>query len=275
VKEYRPLLLQTLDVRMPGLRLLRLRLNRHLPDADRLDEHRHKFHQTLCYLSGRGELRAGGRIHDVRPGTLALIPPGATHGFRETFGRRPLAVAVDFLIEKAAGGEVRTVQMGSADTARLRHHLAAIARIHKPAAPDSRLVAASEALAILDLQLRALGVLASPPTHTPPYVRKFLALLADESNNDVPVSRLAAQAGYQPDYLNRKFKESTGLTLQQQRDAIRLEKARRALVRGLPVATAAQRAGFDDANYFTRWFKRQTGLPPNRYRSCTSTAATV
>ncbi|GAB4177776.1 MAG: AraC family transcriptional regulator [Terrimicrobiaceae bacterium] len=266
MKEYRPLLLQTLDVRMPGLRLLRLRLNRHLPDADRLEEHRHKFHQTLCYLSGRGELRAGGKAHDVRPGSLALIPPGATHGFRETFGRRPLAVAVDFVMEKPATSEVRIIQMGSSDTARLRRHLAAIAHIHKPAAPDSRLVAASEVLAILDIQLRALGVLASSPSYTPPYVRKFLALLADESNNDVPVSRLAARAGYQPDYLNRKFKESTGLTLQQQRDSLRLEKARRALNSGLPVADAAQRAGFVDANYFTRWFKRQTGLPPSRYK---------
>ena len=57
----------------------------------------------------------------------------------------------------------------------------------------------------------------------------------------------------------------TGLTLIQQRDAIRLDRAKRLIRQGLPIATVAARAGFDDSNYFSRWFKRHTGMPPSHY----------
>lgn len=266
MKDYRPLLLQTLDVRLPGLHLRRLRLNRHLPDADALDEHRHAFSQTLCYLSGRGTLSARGTAYDVLPGATVLVPRSVTHGFREAAGRRPLALAIDFELRGAAKAGVRVCQLNQSEEARLRHHLSSISRIKDPAATDSRLLAASAALAILDIQLRALGLLPGRAAFTPPYVKAFERLVTAPETALLPISELAARAGYQADYLNRRHKQATGLTLLQQRNLVRLSRAKRLLARGLPVSEAALGAGFDDPNYFTRWFKRQTGVPPRSFR---------
>lgn len=266
MRDYRPLLLQTLDVRLPGLHLRRLRLNRHLPEADALDEHQHAFSQTLCYLSGRGTLRARGGARDVLPGATALVPGGVAHGFRETAGRRPLALAIDFDLRGAPKAGFRTCQLNQSESSRIRHHLSEISRIKNPAATDSRLLAASAALAILDIQLRALGILPGRPAFAPPFVKKFERLVADPATALLPIAELAARAGYQPDYLNRRHKQATGLTLVQQRNQVRLAKAKRLLAQGLPVSGVASGAGFDDPNYFTRWFKRQTGVPPRTYR---------
>jgi len=76
------------------------------------------------------------------------------------------------------------------------------------------------------------------------------------------IAELSTQTGYQPDYLNRRLKQATSLTLRQQRDFLRLEKANKLLSQSLPIAEVAMGSGFDDANYLARWFKRQTSLPP-------------
>lgn len=264
MRDYRPLLLQTLDVRLPGLRLRRLRLNRHLPEADALDEHKHGFSQTLCYLSGGGILRSGGRSFEVLPGALAVIPEGVVHGFRETRGRRPLTLAMDFDLEGTQS--FRIGQMNESEAARIRGFLSGISRMRNPASEDSRLLSASLALAILDIQLRALGILKGREVAIPSFVRQFQRLAAAPANEGLSIRELAALAGYQADYLNRRHKQMTGLTLHQQRNLVRLEKAKRLLARGVPVAEVGEGAGIPDPNYFSRWFKRQTGVVPSRYR---------
>ncbi len=266
MKDYRPLLLQTLDVRLPDLKLLRLRLNRHLPEADSLELHHHRFAQTLCYLSGRGQLLAPPLNHEIHPGAIVLVPPGQSHGFREVGGRRPLALALDFEMTGLTKTRLRMCQLNESEAARIRHHLSVISQIKDPAAKDSRLIAASAALAILDIQLRAIGIFPGRAASIPGYVKKIQNLLSDPNNSNRSIAELASKAGYQPDYLNRRHKQTTGLTLRQQRNALRLEKSKRLLAKNLPVADVAEGSGFEDPNYFTRWFKRQTGLTPGRYR---------
>jgi AraC family transcriptional activator of pobA len=264
----RPLLLQKLDIRVGCIRLLHLQLHRHLPEQNILKNHKHRFSQSLLYLSGRGILRFQNSAYDVRPGTLALIPPAIIHEFRETWGQRPLTLALHFMMPEITPRKTPiTVQLRAADLNRLRAHLAALSRIKHPTLPGQQILAASEALAILEIQLRTLGLTAGTAPAQPHHVTKFLALLKAQSLNSASLSELAAKVGYQPDYLNRKIRQATGLTLRQQRDALRLERARSALSSGLPVHEAAEQAGFTDPSYFARWFKRQTGLSPSRWHN--------
>ncbi|OYU98724.1 MAG: hypothetical protein CFE26_27090 [Verrucomicrobiales bacterium VVV1] len=51
------------------------------------------------------------------------------------------------------------------------------------------------------------------------------------------------------------------------RDRVRLESAQAALRSAPSVAEAATRCGFEDPNYFARWFRRQTGKTPSRWRA--------
>lgn len=126
-------------------------------------------------------------------------------------------------------------------------------------------MAASAALTILDTQLRSLGILPRENRAMPAFVKKFINLAGAEESQAKSIGDLAGATGYQPDYLNRRFKQITGLTLLQQRDALNLEKAKRLITQGLPMQEVAARIGHDDPNYFSRWFKRHTGMPPSHY----------
>ena len=263
MKDLRSLLLREIEVELPGLKIRRLCLHRHLPEADALEDHAHGFCQMLCYLSGGGTMRAGGSEHRVFPGAVAFLPAGVVHGFREAAGRRPLSMAVDF--EMAGAHEFRFAHLNQSETTRIRRELSGLNRLKAPDAPEVRLRAAAAALRVLDIQLRAVGVLRREAVAVPAFVRKFIRLASDMDTTENSIARLAHETGYQADYLNRRFKEVTGLTLIQQRDAIRLERAKRLIRQRLAIAEVAGRTGFDDANYFSRWFKRHTGVPPSRY----------
>lgn len=263
MKDLKSLLLREIEVELPGLKLRRLCLNKHLPETDALEDHAHGFCQLLCYLSGVGTLRADGREHQVFPGAVAFLPAGMVHGFRESCGRRPLSLAVDFEIDGGHG--FCFAHLNQSESTRLRRELAELGRLRRPDAPESRLPAAAAALRILDVQLRAVGVLEREARAVPAFVKKFIRLASDTDTTENSIARLARETGYQADYLNRRFKEVTGLTLIQQRDALRLDRAKRLIRQGTAIGEVAERVGFDDANYFSRWFKRHTGLPPSHY----------
>jgi AraC-like DNA-binding protein len=56
------------------------------------------------------------------------------------------------------------------------------------------------------------------------------------------------------------------MTPGQLRDAERLKQVKRELRKGGAISAVADGGGFADPNYFSRWFKRQTGVSPMVWR---------
>lgn len=87
---------------------------------------------------------------------------------------------------------------------------------------------------------------------------------------DRPVGRvqLARAFGLTPQHVNALFRQGLGLT---PGEVVRRERVLRAWhdlhAGGLPVAEAAQRAGFRDPFHFSRVFRKVMGFPPSRARA--------
>ena len=60
--------------------------------------------------------------------------------------------------------------------------------------------------------------------------------------------------------------EKSRIVLRAMRNRLRLASAQRALREEASIAEASVRAGFEDPNYFARWFRRQTGRSPSAFR---------
>ena len=88
-------------IRLHTLRIRRVRLNRHLPEARWIADHQHAFSQILLYLGGSGWQRIAGQTSLVGTGQLFFLPPGTRHSFLEPNGRKPLCLAMDFDFEHA------------------------------------------------------------------------------------------------------------------------------------------------------------------------------
>ena len=81
------------------------------------------------------------------------------------------------------------------------------------------------------------------------------------------LQQVIKQAGIPERTLKRRFKSATGTTLIEYTQNLRVEEAKRLLEGGeMPVDDISIEAGYEDASFFRRLFKRQTGLTPSQYR---------
>jgi AraC-like DNA-binding protein len=106
----------------------------------------------------------------------------------------------------------------------------------------------------------------SPAESQAPRVASVFTRVRELLRAPTPLAAVARHAGYDPDHLTRKLKREGGLGLRALRDRLRLESAQAALRTSVTVAEAAVQSGFEDPNYFTRWFRRQTGQTPSEFR---------
>jgi AraC-like DNA-binding protein len=247
-----PILIQKIEIHALGFVLRKLQLNRHR-DTE-VSAHAHDCAQLILYLSGEGWQTVGGRRRIARTGDLFVIPPGIPHGFALQGRSRPLCLVLDYQLEGA--GRVRAVHRRLAPATLNALH-ALLARVP----PKGRLTL-SDYPAILAVVARLLEHDSAPPAPT----RTLFETLREHVRTPASLSRIAREFGYHPDHLSRKLKRESGLGLRALRDRVRLESAQGALRTTSTVAEAATQCGFEDPNYFARWFRRQTGQTPQAWR---------
>lgn len=84
---------------------------------------------------------------------------------------------------------------------------------------------------------------------------------------NVTLDDLAAQTHLSPYHLLRLFKATYGLPPHAYLTQLRVQRAKRLLLAGQPIATVALDVGFVDQSHLTRHFKRIVGVPPGQYVS--------
>jgi len=99
---------------------------------------------------------------------------------------------------------------------------------------------------------------------TPPVV-KARARIDEDPSSEITLSGLAELSGVSRYQIVRAFARELGTTPHAYVVQCRVRLARRFLLKGETLASAAQRGGFADQSHMTRAFVRQFGIPPGRY----------
>lgn len=249
-----PILIQKIEIQALGFVLRKLQLNRHR-EAE-VASHTHPYTQLILYLSGEGWQTIKDRRREAHAGDLFVIPPGVPHGFLQSGASRPLCLVLDYDMkdrDRTRSGHRRLPQ----STLNELHDL--LARV-----PRKGRLTLSDYPPIIAVIARLLE--SSPEQAAPSGPVPLLERVSTLLRTPAPLAVVAKETGYQPDYLNRKLKRETGIGLRALRDRLRLEAAQQSLRTDASIADAANRAGFDDPNYFARWFRKQTGVTPSDWR---------
>jgi AraC-like DNA-binding protein/mannose-6-phosphate isomerase-like protein (cupin superfamily) len=105
------------------------------------------------------------------------------------------------------------------------------------------------------------------PENGSKYVRKALAYLLVNFDQDIKVKEIACKVGISTAYLQRIFKEQTGTTLIAKMNEFRIEKAKILLETScMPITDIAISVGFNNRQHFTFMFLSITGCSPAVYR---------
>ena len=102
----------------------------------------------------------------------------------------------------------------------------------------------------------------------PAWLLRAREFLSDQFQSSLTAEQVAADAGVHPAHLAREFRIHFGESVGHYVRRLRVEWAKTRLLTTVEsLACIAVLAGFSDQAHFTRWFKRQTGVTPHRYRS--------
>jgi AraC family transcriptional regulator, transcriptional activator of pobA len=281
--QYRPLLFQELDLTLSELKVFRLALNRHFPQNELIESHSHPFDQFLLYLTGGGHQKIRNRTHLITPGTLVYLPSRTEHSFQRASGRRPLCLVLDFKLTRTSStkqtshpdparareGSLRndtSIKLAQSDLSEVRKYLSALSTFSTHA-DALQLRVGAEVLNLMEIFLRCTRMISSTPrTLTSPIFQSVDRLLSAPDMLNVPIHVVARKTGYQKDYLNRGFKRAIGLTLGQYQSQKQFDRAKHLLQQSKSIQDVAHELGFSDQNYFARWFKKQAGTSPSKWR---------
>lgn len=105
--------------------------------------------------------------------------------------------------------------------------------------------------------------------YSPP-IQNAILLIEGNLSGDLSLTRLARELNVNSSYLSTLFKKETGKTITDYITDRRISHARHLLdSTRLQVQTVGQHCGFEDVHYFSKVFKRLTGMTPKQYRQKT------
>ncbi|MBE6617115.1 MAG: helix-turn-helix domain-containing protein [Ruminococcaceae bacterium] len=106
----------------------------------------------------------------------------------------------------------------------------------------------------------------SMKNYSPP-IQKVIATIDFDLTANLTLSALATMQNISPSYLSALFKQEVGETLTEYVNGKRIKRAMQLLeTTKMQVQTIAQNCGILDVHYFSKIFKKTTGMTPKEYR---------
>ncbi len=107
----------------------------------------------------------------------------------------------------------------------------------------------------------------SIPSKNNEIVKKSMLYISQNFNRQITLDETAEHVHLHPSYFSTLFKQSTGSSFKEYLNMVRIEESKRLLANtDFSIIDIAIAAGFEDQSYFSKVFKKYTGITPKQYR---------
>lgn len=230
-----------------------------------------KEYHIVYVTRGRGVFETEGCRFVVSPGSILLLFPGIKHLYKPDIdtGWSEYWVGfkgahIDSLSRAGFLSPERPFYEPGLNNAILSHYLQILDLVRNQA-PLYQLNTGALILGLI-AEILSCERKSVQPTHAEELVVRAKFLMEENIGGEISLKWVADSLGVRASYLTEVFKPYTSMTLHQYFISIKIVKAKELLGRGLPVKEVASRLGFRDEYYFSRLFKKKTGLSPSRWK---------
>lgn len=221
--------------------------------------HTHDEWEIVLNLEGEGVTTVGEVTLPIAAGTVVCIPPRVPHtktvagGFRDIFIHYPT-------LRLPAGGACFADEDG-----RVEQLMSMIHAIYHKGQGNYREITEHLAQALSQIIVEKVGA-----TPTDPRVSHMADLAVENFNDpDFSMTKKMEESGYCTDHFRRLFRRAYGESPLEYLTSLRVNFAKRLLRENdclhYTVAQIATMSGFSDISYFSRVFKKCTGVSPRAY----------
>ena len=217
--------------------------------------HRHSGWELIYNVDGTGTMTVGERGYGFEPGTVVLCPPGVYHGKQAEQGFS------DYFVRFSEAELVRQVFVWK-DTYD-RRLLKLLQVLHGIWYENGASPACSS---LADAVLALIGPMLAGRVQNEHVRRLRNAIAEGYTDPDFSIKEAMRDMPVSTDHLRRLFVQELEQTPHEYLAQLRLEKAKRLLSdEHCSVSEAAYRCGFYDALYFSKVFRKATGVVPSRW----------
>ncbi|MDE7234889.1 MAG: AraC family transcriptional regulator [Ruminiclostridium sp.] len=243
--------------------------------------HEHEdFHELVIVRNGTAEHLVGEEMRLIKTGDVFSVGKGISHGYQNARGLKICNIMFRpeyFFDEKCDLGEIRGFRRLFSDESfgsmtLGRKELSSAERLIDRAIEEYGTENPGRK-ALLTAYFTELAVFLSRTAELPVRHKEILgveeaaAYIEAHYSENVSIAQVAGLSNYSQRHFIRLFSAAYGKTPQQYLIDTRIRHSCALLKRtNLSVTEIAIRCGFSDANYFSRIFRRVTGLTPNSYR---------
>lgn len=248
-----------------------------------IEPHRHYgLFQLLWLEQGAASLQLDGQPGQLAAGCVLLVPQHCVHGFRFSTDAQGQVITIAYpFFERLEGGLGQTLAAFPAplicDLAErsgqplIEAMLSAIDQEYRGNAPHRRSALESLLTTLLVWLTRHSQKTAAALPDEPHRARRHLAVFTDAIELDFArhhrLAHYARKVGISAAHLNALCRQLAHRSALELIHARMLLEARRNLVyTSMTIQSVGEALGFTDPAYFTRFFKRQTGLSPKAFR---------
>lgn len=228
-------------------------------------------HILIFVESGQGWLEMSGR-HLLNRGDLVLIPPNQAHAYG-AYPNDPWKIywfhfgghgASALLQWTPFSNKNPSLASPLIDSLR-RHFRTALAAVER-GYTDHTLLELSRVLINVLTLLHANNPQQNKQRETQ-RIEQVMDSMRDDLERPRPLAHYAKEAGLSVSRFSERFKKHCGVSAMAYFTELRIQRACELLDRSeLHIGEIAEKLGFADPLYFTRLFRKHTGMPPTAYR---------
>lgn len=242
----------------------------------------HGLFQIVWLSAGKAETTLDDQQTMMAAGQILTIPEMCIHGFRFSRNAGGMVITLAYPLLRRLGTELtdallaargpllHTLQDDEQSHA-INAAIAALAQAYREPAPHRELLIQSRVGVLLVWLARGAHHLAqeAAPTaaRSDQHFIRFCRQVEEHYEERRAVGWHARQIGISAAHLNVLCRKSIGRSAQQIiHDRVMLEARRRLVYTAMTIGEVCNALGFADPAYFTRFFKRETGLSPRDFR---------